>query len=457
MSILREWFCGGQGGSKALTKAQQSIIRKLAVLVNGHWSWEVSDTLKTGEHDDEYASAHEKSSAGNNDLSSRARQEYRVIAINSASRILSEIEALCSAPCAPGCTTAVFEILYSVFACAFAALSNSSQSGKRASTAFGLSESIPCTDGNSDDEMPKSPRQRTYDACVGAHRRPGVQWNCHDRIIETIWDASSEYMTNSDLVAWHGGAAEGARCFTCSQSLLLGSDAVYTKGLPCRLSTCNCCGYHCHEHCLRDHLTRCASCPVCKCPIDDEDVLGVDSAHLVCEASSVHARYANCFAYASLTGMISPEFVHNPGIEWCSHAAFLVHPSSEGVGVGEEKCAICWGELNSLEERWEKGSPVRLRKCSCSRYAFHERCLRQHLLLSPSCPMCRAPVDLIRLGIEDKREDKRKDSWDAAKDIISRVILRFDFMMEPRLGGEQRPLHAPDTFPRRLPFTTRVI
>lgn len=53
-----------------------------------------------------------------------------------------------------------------------------------------------------------------------------------------------------------------------------------------------------------------------------------------------------------------------------------------------EDCAICCAPLGITDQT---GSPVETR---CS-HAFHEQCIRQWLLVNPSCPMCRTELPEI--------------------------------------------------------------
>jgi len=92
--------------------------------------------------------------------------------------------------------------------------------------------------------------------------------------------------------------------------------------------------------------------------------------------------------------------VHKPkGYAWFEHDQYLL---KEVVVIcnNDDQCAICLELLTQHSELYSKGQPVRL-DCDCRKFRFHELCLRNHLLNSKSCPMCRGVPQTL-----DKEEKK---------------------------------------------------
>ena len=76
------------------------------------------------------------------------------------------------------------------------------------------------------------------------------------------------------------------------------------------------------------------------------------------------------------------------GLAWADHPPLLVpgDPSSPS-----EECSICLESLTELEQVHRNGRPKSLHcRCVGARTLYHEVCLRQHLVRSNTCPLCRA-------------------------------------------------------------------
>lgn len=76
------------------------------------------------------------------------------------------------------------------------------------------------------------------------------------------------------------------------------------------------------------------------------------------------------------------------GLAWDAMAKYMVYPFEDNIGA-EGDCCICLSSLVLPHVRYRLGKPVRL-DCACTKFAFHEVCLRRHLATSATCPVCRS-------------------------------------------------------------------
>ena len=79
------------------------------------------------------------------------------------------------------------------------------------------------------------------------------------------------------------------------------------------------------------------------------------------------------------------------GLAWADHPQLLVPADPYRKSSSPSECVICLESLTEPLQVHRKGKPKSLHcRCVAASTLYHEVCLRNHLLRSNACPVCRA-------------------------------------------------------------------